>query len=121
MFIRTSISGVGAVKKKFATSMNPKLKMTFDGDVITAKIKAGPKTNKASFKLGEEYDVETEFGASKVQLYIVNQMLLCNSVHTFIESAVKPVLSGHSKIDKTMILMKNGSLMKVESIAECSP
>ena len=32
---------------------------------------------------------------------------------------VKPVLSGHSKIDKTKTLMTNGSLMKVESIAEC--
>ena len=32
---------------------------------------------------------------------------------------VKPVLSGHSKIDKIMILMTNGSLMKVENIAEC--
>ena len=34
---------------------------------------------------------------------------------------VKPVLSDHSKIEKTKILMTNGSLMKVESIAECSP
>ena len=33
---------------------------------------------------------------------------------------VKPVLSGHSKIDKTMVLKTNDSLMKVESIAECS-
>ena len=33
---------------------------------------------------------------------------------------VKPVLSGHSKIDKTKVLKENGSLMKVESIAECS-
>ena len=33
---------------------------------------------------------------------------------------VKPVLSGHSKIDKTKALKTNGSLMKVESIAECS-
>ena len=33
---------------------------------------------------------------------------------------VKPVLSGHSKIDKTKILMTNGSSMKDESIAECS-
>ena len=32
----------------------------------------------------------------------------------------KPVLSGHSKIDKTKILMTNGRLMKVESIAECT-
>ena len=29
--------------------------------------------------------------------------------------------NGHSKKDKTKILMTNGSLMKVESIAECSP
>ena len=27
---------------------------------------------------------------------------------------------GHSKIDKIKIFMTNGSLMKVESIAECS-
>ena len=33
---------------------------------------------------------------------------------------VKPVLSGYSKTDKTKIFMTNGSLMKVESIAECS-
>ena len=35
--------------------------------------------------------------------------------------AVKPVLSGHLKIDKTKVLMTNGSLMKVKSITECSP
>ena len=34
---------------------------------------------------------------------------------------VNPVLSGHSKLDKTKVLMANGSLMKVESIGECSP
>ena len=34
---------------------------------------------------------------------------------------VKPVLSGHSKIDKTKVLMINGSFMQVKSIAECSP
>ena len=39
----------------------------------------------------------------------------------FSEYTVKPVLSGHSKIDKTKICMTNGSLMKVDSIAECSP
>ena len=33
---------------------------------------------------------------------------------------VKPVLSCHLKIDKTKVLMKNGSLMNVESIAEHS-
>ena len=34
---------------------------------------------------------------------------------------VKHVLSGHLEIDKRMVLMENGGLMKVESIAECSP
>ena len=33
----------------------------------------------------------------------------------------RTVLSGHSRIDKTKILLTNSSLMKVESIAECSP
>ena len=33
---------------------------------------------------------------------------------------VKPVLRVCSKIDKTKILMTNGSLMKIKSIAECS-
>ena len=32
----------------------------------------------------------------------------------------KPVLNSHSEIDKTKVLTTNGSLMKVESIAECS-
>ena len=36
-------------------------------------------------------------------------------------NTVKPVLGGHLKIDKTKALMENGSLMKVEIIAECSP
>ena len=35
-------------------------------------------------------------------------------------NTVKPVLSGHSKIDKIKILKTKGSLIKVKSIAECS-
>ena len=35
-------------------------------------------------------------------------------------STVKPVLSGHLKIDNTKVLIQNGSLMKVESIVETS-
>ena len=35
-------------------------------------------------------------------------------------STVKPVLHGHSEIDKTKVLKTNGSLMKIKSIAECS-
>ena len=33
---------------------------------------------------------------------------------------VKSFLSGHSKIDKTKVLKTGGSLLQVESIAECS-
>ena len=40
---------------------------------------------------------------------------VCSMIATFY--TVKPVLNGHSKIDKTKIF----SLMKVASIAECSP
>ena len=35
-------------------------------------------------------------------------------------NTVKLALSGHSKIDKTKVLKTDGSLMKVESFAECS-
>ena len=35
-------------------------------------------------------------------------------------NAVKHVLSGHSKIDKTKILMTSGCLFKVKRSAECS-
>ena len=35
-------------------------------------------------------------------------------------NTVKPVLSSHTKRDKTKVLKTSGSLMKVESIAECS-
>ena len=33
---------------------------------------------------------------------------------------VEPVQNGHSKIDKTKVFMTTGSLMKIESIAECN-
>ena len=41
--------------------------------------------------------------------------------HVKLLYTVKPVLSSHSEIDKTKILMTNGSLMNIESTAECSP
>ena len=49
---------------------------------------------------------------------------LCRFVKAFaahISNTVKPVLSCHLKIDKTKVLVEKGSLMKVKSIAECSP
>ena len=45
---------------------------------------------------------------------------MCPVIEAFPGHTVKPVLSGHSKIDNTKALKQNGSLMKVESIAECS-
>ena len=45
------------------------------------------------------------------------ELFTCN----FDGYTVKPVLSGHLKKDKTEVLMENGSLMEVKSIAECSP
>ena len=59
--------------------------------------------------------------------------LFCNAVLSVLSSfaiisprkkelvTAKLVLNGHSKIDKTKILMITGSLIKAESIAECSP
>ena len=41
-------------------------------------------------------------------------------IRDIMENTVKPVLSGQLKIDKTKVLMENGSLMQVKSIAECS-
>ena len=54
------------------------------------------------------------FYTSAAQLYKVIEALV------FFTYTVKPGLSGHLKIDKTKILMTNGSLMTVKSIAECS-
>ena len=51
-----------------------------------------------------------------------------DSLYTFysvpnivILTTVKPVIGGHLNIDKTKVLMENGSLMKVKSVAEFSP
>ena len=56
---------------------------------------------------------------NKLFSMIVYAHVLKNSVNR--EDTLKPVLSSHSKKkDKTKILLTNGSLIKVESIAECS-
>ena len=39
---------------------------------------------------------------------------------SFVTYTEKPVLSCHSKIDKTKVLKTGGSLMQAESIEECS-
>ena len=50
----------------------------------------------------------------RIVMPLSRQVILWRLWHT-----VKPVLSSHLKLDKTKILMENGSLMKVRSIAEC--
>ena len=42
------------------------------------------------------------------------------TLDSFNSYTVKPILSSHSKIDKTKVIKTDGSLMEVESIAECS-
>ena len=63
--------------------------------------------------------------ASTLQQKVLTQIRLLMKqsqiwVHTVCITVI-PVLSGHSNIDKTKILMTNGSLIKVKSIAEYSP
>ena len=55
--------------------------------------------------------------AGSAHMYFGNGNGKCSKI---LNGTVKPILSGHSKIDKTKMLKTNGSLMKVESIAECS-
>ena len=70
----------------------------------------------------ELHEIVADYGKN---YYITSMVKAPNIAHlsllTSIGYTVKPVLRGHSKIEKTMILMTNGSIMKVESIAECSP
>ena len=41
-------------------------------------------------------------------------------LRTVLRGPVEPVLSSHSKIDKTKVLKTSGSLVQVKNIAECS-
>ena len=54
-------------------------------------------------------------------LKVLGDSCECKNVNPdHLVSTAKPVLSGHSKIDKSKVLKTNGISMKVESIAECS-
>ena len=57
------------------------------------------------------------FRALKVVTFLARKLSEVLKIVCAILSTVKPVLSGHSKIEKTKILMTTGSLMNVESIA----
>ena len=65
-------------------------------------------TSMSNLGIGIEHKIDVKY-VSQIRKYV------------YMYYTVKPALSDHSKIDKTKILMTNGSLMKVESIAECSP
>ena len=66
------------------------------------------------------FDISCDFFLDvlvKIRLDICLQTIHMKYLALF---TVKPVLNGHSKIDKTEVSKTNGSLMKVESISECS-
>ena len=50
-------------------------------------------------------------------MYVNVQLKRC-SAEISLAITVKPVLSGHLKLDKTNVVMENDSLMEVKSIAE---
>lgn len=58
--------GVGFIKKTAAKQLTPTIVINVDGETISVSISAGPKSHKASYKLGEEYSVEGESGTGKV-------------------------------------------------------
>ena len=49
-----------------------------------------------------------------------HEWIIYGSLLNHNDNSVKPVLSGYSIIEKTKVLKTNSSLMKVQSIAECS-
>ena len=59
------------------------------------------------------------FEHPKQMLELIHKKIISNFTLTIFAYTVKPVLSSHLKIDKMKVVMENGSLMKVESIAEC--
>ena len=70
---------------------------------------------------GETYRTPVNTGFREVK--IVSASILGSDsvlVGSLFVTTVKPVLRCHFKIDNTKVLIQNGSLMKVESIAKCS-
>ena len=66
----------------------------------------------------EQSSVEKDLVVGSLLSLFLNEMI--TKLDKTLRTTVKPVLSGHSNIDKTTGLKDNGSLMKVKSIAECS-
>ena len=54
------ILGIGMIKRNIAQQLTPTMEISVEGETITVSITAGPKTNKSSYKLGEEYAVSGE-------------------------------------------------------------
>ena len=76
----------------------------------------GPRNDRLTDEMGDNQ------GRLTPTDYLVEEIMGESAVLPSCPSGtVKPVLNGHSKRDKTMVLKTNGSLMKVGNIAECSP
>ena len=69
---------------------------------------------------------EGTFSACSCDYFLIHRINMClraqknRLFEMVLLITVKTALSGHSKIDKTKVFKTNGSLMKVESVAECS-
>ena len=81
--------------------------------------KYGPSLSKAVVQVDLFFLVVKNFTLIKNIHLTASLQTLQNRKFMLVVNTVKLVLSSHSKKDKTKILITNGSLMKVESIAEC--
>ena len=75
----------------------------------------GPYTNEITVRCSNIH-CKQHVGYGGYSYSILKKYCISRKFHT-----VKPVQNDHSKIDKTKVLLTNGSLMQVKSIAECSP
>ncbi|XP_045210499.2 fatty acid-binding protein, adipocyte-like [Mercenaria mercenaria] len=80
-------AGVGMIKKNIALQLTPEMVISVEGEQINVSITAGPKTTKASYKLGEQYDVEGDNPGKAVTTLVDGKM---NTVITPNDTKLKP-------------------------------
>ena len=70
----------------------------------------------------KQADLKQKYKSNKNPKPVIKTRQMLNETQCIaaFQGTVEPVISGHPKINKTNVLKTNGSLMKVESIAECS-
>ena len=84
-------------------------------------LKYGPSLSKAVGPVDPSFLVVKKSHFNK-NIYLTTSLRSPqNRKYMQVVNTVKHVLSSRAKTDKTKVFITNGSLMKVESIAECSP